>query len=155
MPIVSLTYVSKILKASWSPGLCICFSFVPRSSEPLATTCAGRHLTIMDHTVSNDESLLTFTYHNYSLSVSHMPGSVHGRDTAVRSSRPGSRLGSHSSKGRQRFISLSLHAELQWRHFQRICDPVMEARKEEWKAAGLNRAEEGHVGQELRENSEH
>lgn len=84
-----------------------------------------------------------------------MPGSVHGGDTAVRSSRPGSQLGSHSSEGRQRFVSHTLRAELQRWHFQRIDDPVMEARKEEWKAAGLNRAEEGHVGQELRENSEH
>ena len=73
---MSLTYVSKILRALWSPGLCICFSFVPRSSEPLATACAGRHLTIMDHTVSNDESPVTFIYRDCSRSVSHMPGSV-------------------------------------------------------------------------------
>lgn len=73
----------------------------------------------------------------------------------MRSSRPASRLGFHSGEGRQRLISHTLRAELQCWHSQRIYNPVMEARREEGKAAGLNRAEEGHVGQELRENSEH
>lgn len=112
-----------------------------RSSEPLATTCAGRRLIIMDRTVSNDESLVTFIYRKCSLSISHVPGSVHGGDTAVRRSRPGSQLGFHSSKGRQRFISHTLPAELQRWHFWRIYALVKEAKKEEWKAAGPNRAE--------------
>lgn len=104
----------------------------------------------MDHTISNDEGLVTFIYHKCSLSISHVPGSVHGGDTAVRRSR----LGFHSSKKRERFFSHTLPTELQWWHFWRIYDPVMEAGKEEWKAAGLHRAEEGHMGEELDENSE-
>ena len=70
-----------------------------RSTEPLATTCAGRRLIIMDRAVSSDESLVTFIYRKRSLSISHVPGSVHGGDTAGRRSRPGSQLGFHSSKG--------------------------------------------------------
>lgn len=76
------------------------FSFVSsKSSKHLTTNCAGKHITIMDCTICNNDSPLMFIYHKCSLSVSYMSG---GMLVGERESRnnPSLPLGLVSSEGR-------------------------------------------------------